>query len=62
MKVKHLIIVFLALSLSCVACEENPPAEDGIFSLSFSRNGDTGEAVDGFPVFENNEGRKFYFE
>ena len=62
MKINQLAIVLLILSFSFIACEENPPMEDGIFSLSFSRNGDTGEAVDGFPVFENNEGRKFYFE
>lgn len=54
--------VLLLVSLSLFSCEEPLPTGEGTFILSFSRNGDTGQSIDGFPVFQNQEGRNFYFE
>lgn len=59
-KIKLLSIILLSSLL--IACEEPIPTGEGEFSLAFSRNGDTGQSIDGFPVFENKNGRKFYFE
>jgi len=62
MNTRNLWRVLLIICLSLFACEEKIPTGEGQFSLSFSRNGGTGEAIDGFPVFKNVEGREYYFE